>query len=143
MFEATLERLQTGQKDRCMYKIPPNLQESFWAEIKKSPQYNRVRIGKPSKPRTTGDLSQNHKIYQCLNILSDFTGYEVAELKMMAKYRAIKRGYPYRWIKIWNPEQKNEVDQIEPKHEYELSTIECGLLIDELESMCSEAGIST
>jgi hypothetical protein len=141
MFKATLKRIRTGDAGIASYEIPKSLQLAYQKEIERSPEWNAITIGKPQKPRTTGDLSQNHKVYAYLNALAQVTGHEVAELKMLAKYQAVKRGYPYRWIKVWNPEQGCYVDQIEPKHEYELSTVECSYLIEELAYMCADAGI--
>jgi hypothetical protein len=141
MFKATLKRIRTGDAGVVSYEIPKSLRLAYKKEIERSPEYNTVTIDRPHKPRTTGDLSQNHKLYALLNELAQTTGHEVAELKMLAKYQAVKRGYPYRWIKVWNPEQQTYIDQIEPKHEYELSTVECSYLIEEVTALCVEAGI--
>jgi hypothetical protein len=101
-----------------------------------------VEISYPRKPRTTGDKSQNHRIAFLCNIIAaenafeGFTTYQ--SVKDLAKLRAIKRGYPYRWAKV-----PGYADAVLPCHENELDTVQAGYLIDELEQMAAECGIDT
>lgn len=143
MFDAQLKRIQTGDKNRILFEIPKSLQSNLWSLIKKFPTLVRVRIGSPRKMRTTGDLSQNHKIAALCNAIGEETGHTYNEVKMLAKYDALAMGYPYRWVTIKNPETGQLVQQIEPYHENELDTQQASILIEALLIRCADLGIQT
>jgi hypothetical protein len=141
MFEATLKRVRTGKPDLISFHVPKAVHDSLAAELEKSPDFSFVRIGKPRKPRTTGALSQNHKIAALINLITDLSGHTYNEVKTWAKFNGIGRGYPYRFIKVFHPVQRQLIEQVEPYHEDEIDTVQAGVLIQELQFICDEMGI--
>ena len=141
VFKATLKRSKTGRTDLIAFEVPTNLRGALLKEIQKSPDFLSVQIGRPYKPRTTGDMSQNHKIAALINLITDETGYTYDEVKMQAKFNAIRQDYPYRWRKVWNPKTRDYVEQVDPYHENEIDTQQAAILISELQIMCAELGI--
>ena len=89
----------------------------------------RLQLSPPVKKRTTGEGSQNHHINAHVTSIANFTGEDFAVIKMEAKNRAIKRGYPYRTDMFGN---------VEPWSETELDTVQAGYLIDELHQIAAE-----
>jgi len=81
-----------------------------------------VKLGKPRKPRTTGELSQNHHLNGDIAQIAVETGDEFDDVKMEIKRRAIKRGYPFRTDSFGN---------VVPQSEADCSTTECAMLIEE------------
>jgi len=81
-----------------------------------------VKLGKPRKPRTTGDGSQSHHLNGHVQQIAEFTGDEFDDVKMEIKRRAIKRGYPFHTDSFGNAVPDSEANS---------STVECGYLIDE------------
>lgn len=89
-----------------------------------------AKIAKPFKPRSTGKGSQNsHAWGHCAQIAREL-GAEVWEVEYVAKVRAIKRGYPVS--------TKLGV----PKSQADISTEECGYLIEEYHQLAAENGIT-
>lgn len=70
--------------------------------------------------------------------LCEWSGQDFAEIKMLIKERAIKRGYPVKTdeegLIIINIRTGNPI----PKSEADCNTVECALLIDELEQLAAE-----
>ena len=132
----------TKRIENLSFQIPTNFAHRDFFRIgkEKHGDWYLLKISYPRKVRTTGDLSQNHRIaYLCNiiaaeNMIEGFTDYQ--SVKDLAKLRAIKRGYPYRWAPKMD-------DVVIPYHENELDTIQAGYLIDELEQMAAECGIDT
>lgn len=100
--------------------------------------FYRISISPPYKKRTTGYKSQNHKLNGGIMALCEWSGQEFAEIKMLIKERAIKRGYPVKMdeegLIIINIRTGNPI----PKSESDCNTVECALLIDELEQLAAE-----
>jgi hypothetical protein len=138
--ELTLKRTQN-----LSFEVPVNFpyREFFKAGKERHGDNYLVKISHPRKRRTTGELSQNHRIAFLCNIIAAENAYEgyttYQAVKDLAKLRAIKRGYPYRWSTAWI--DGKEIPIVCPKHEDELDTIEASYLIDELEMMAAEKGI--
>ena len=85
--------------------------------------YLRLVISTPYKHRSTGEKSQNHHINGHVTQISNFTGEDFDIIKMEAKRRAIKRGYP-TYIDIFG----NTI----PVSESEIDSTQAGYLIEEL-----------
>lgn len=81
-----------------------------------------VKLGKPRKPRTTGEYSQSHHLNGHVQQIAAETGDEFDDVKMEIKRRAIKRGYPFRTDSFGN---------VVPQSEADCSTVECAMLIEE------------
>lgn len=136
------------RKQLLDFEVPPELFSTIkrFCSVGKEKHQDvyRVTISYPMKRRTTGKNSQNTRIAFLCNIIAAENAIEGAtdyqSVKDLAKLRAIKRGYPYRWMKARMPDG-SEIVSIVPKHEDEIDVIEAGYLIDELEQMLSELGI--
>lgn len=122
--------------------FPDELREKIYKAFDKAHGRCELEIF-DRKPRTTGELSQNHRVaYLCNAIVAEANKpgmkretYE--SVKMLAKFRAIKRGYPFDWIKVQGPNGRI-IDNVMPWSEADTDTIQCGYLIDELEQMLAE-----
>jgi len=81
-----------------------------------------VKLGKPRKPRSTGEGSQNAHLNGHVQQIAAETGDEFDDVKMEIKRRAIKRGYPFHTDSFGN---------VVPQSEADASTEECAMLIEE------------
>lgn len=142
--ESQMQSIQITAKriDRLNFEVPSNFPYRDFFRIGKESHkdtYN-LKISYIKTPRTTGDLSQNHKIAFLCNIIAAENAYEgfttYQSVKDLAKLRAIKRGYPYRYAELGAGEKT-----IIPYHENEISKHEASYLIDELLYMAAEVGI--
>ena len=90
-----------------------------------------VKFSKPHKPRSTGPRSQNsHTWGHCTQIAKEL-GMEIYEVEYIAKYRAIKRGYPV----------STHLGMMIPKSQADIDTVECGYLIEEYHQIAAENNI--
>lgn len=85
----------------------------------------------PRIPRTTGPKSQNNAAHGFERQLSEFTGHDLSEIDMIAKFRAIKRGYPT---------DVHRDGLVIPWSQSRLDTVQAGYLIDELQQIAAEVG---
>ena len=137
-------KLRLHRFNNLTFDVPQDFgfREFFLAGKKKHGDWYDVTISYPRKARTTGDNSQNHRIAYLCNIIAAENAYEgfttYQSVKDLGKLRAIKRGYPYRWVKV-----PGYADLVAPYHESELDTVQASYLIDELEFMAAECGICT
>jgi len=137
----------TGQKlnGRWAIQFPDELREKIYKAFDKAHGRCELEIF-DRKPRTTGELSQNHRIAYLCNLIAGEvnkpgeTRESYQSVKDLAKLRAIKRGYPYVWVNVTGP-QGHTIKSVLPAHESDISTIEAAMLIDELELLAAEAGI--
>lgn len=141
--ELLLHRRQNLDFDVPLELYPSIKQFCVQGQQKHGDMY-RVTIAYPARRRSTGKNSQNTRIAFLSNLIAAENAIEGAttyqSVKDLAKLRAIKRGYPYRWIKAKMPDG-SVIESIYPKHEDELDVIEAGYLIDELEAMGAEIGL--
>jgi hypothetical protein len=134
-----------GQKLNGKWSIqfPDELREKIYKAFDKAHGRCELEIF-DRKPRTTGELSQNHRVaYLCNAIAAEVNkpgvpreSYE--SVKLLAKFRAIKRGFPFDWINVTGPNGRT-IKNVMPWSESKLDTVQCGILIDELEQMFAEA----
>ena len=113
----------------------PEFQRDGWElylESNKDKQFDRLLIRVPSKPRTTGKFSQNHRINGFIQQICKSTTMDFDVMKYYFKKKAIKRGYPAK--------TDPEGDFI-PDSESTINTIQAGHLIDEIEQFAAENGI--
>lgn len=143
---ATIDLL-LKRKENLTFEVPNNFayKDFFKRGREKHQDIYRVKISYPMKRRTTGKKSQNHRIaFLCNLIAAECSGIEgmstYQQVKDLAKLRAIKRGYPYRWIKFIRPDGQPG-ENLAPFHEDEIDTVQAGFLNDELEQMTAEMGI--
>lgn len=95
--------------------------------------YIRVEMSPPYRARTTGELSQNNKIWLMITKIAQQTGNELSDVESACKERAIKRGYPYHLNKI--------TGKPEPASMRTISTVEASYLIDELYAIANEYNV--
>jgi hypothetical protein len=100
--------------------------------------YYRISLQIPYKKRTTGYKSQNHKLNGGIMALCEWSGQDFAEIKMLIKERALKRGYPPQTDEDGEIIVNRRTGIPLPKSESDCSTVECALLIDELEQLAAE-----
>jgi len=113
------------------FRIPDGYQIHVDAMGERCKGFMTVRFGKPRKSRTTGEGSQNNASWGFMTQIAKATGHEVYEIEYIAKYRALKRGYPVNTclgVRI-------------PKSQTEIDTVENGYLIDELKQMAAEINL--
>jgi hypothetical protein len=103
--------------------------------------YINITISNVHKPRSTGWKSQNHAINGYIQLIATETGEDFGVIKMYCKRRALSRGYPLmeREGKLVYSKVTGEVL---PESEANLSTVEAGYLIDEIQQLASELGIN-
>lgn len=92
--------------------------------------YVRLELSPPYRARTTGDLSQNNKIWLMITKIAEHTGNELKDVEDAAKERAIKRGYPHRFNKLTGKPIPASMSTI--------TTVETSCLIDELYAIAAE-----
>ena len=117
-------------------KIPEDYKQTFLNIIKycneKRGGYMRLVLSPPFKHRTTGEKSQNHHINGHCQQISNETGEEFDRVKIVAKGRAIKRGYPIRTDIFGNTV---------PLSETEIDTEQAGYLIESLHEIADFLGV--
>ena len=94
----------------------------------------RLEMSPPYRARTTGELSQNNKIWAMITAIAQQTGNELSDVESAVKERAIKRGYPYHLNKI--------TGKPEPASMRTITTVEASYLIDELYAIASEYDVN-
>ena len=108
-------------------KIPDDYKQTFLDLIKycteKRGGFLRLILSPPFKHRSTGPKSQGNHINGHVQQISNTTGEEFDVIKMEAKRRSMKRGYP------WRPDIFGGT---QPVSETEIDTEQAGFLIDEL-----------
>lgn len=126
-----VKRLRTGDRGVLSIEVPKGSQEQYAAILHKSPDYLDVEIASPTKHRTTGRGSQNNHAWGHAAQIANETGHDLTEIEAITKMRAIKRGYPYT----------EYMGQVIPKSQADITTSECGFLIDELHAIADELDI--
>ena len=138
-----------GQKlnGKWAIQFPDELREKIYKAFDKANGRCELEIF-DRKPRTTGELSQNHRIAYLCNLIAGEvnkpgeTRESYQSVKDLAKLRAIKRGYPFVWANVTGP-NGHTIKTVIPKHESDIDTISASLLIEELHQMSAEMGIDT
>jgi hypothetical protein len=90
-----------------------------------------VSIELPRRPRTTGPGSQNSHAHGHAQQIANETGHDMHEIETIVKVRALKRGYPYTVV----------MGMTIPKSQRDITTTECGYLIDEYHALAGELDI--
>jgi len=114
------------------FRIPDGYQIHVDSIGEKCKGYMMVKFGKPRKPRTIGEGSQNNLAWKLCTEISRSLGIELYEVEYIAKVRAIKRGYPVV-LTLGIPVPKSQAD---------IDTVECGYLIDEYLMIAAENGVN-
>lgn len=128
-------------------QFPDELREKIYKAFDKANGRCELEIF-DRKPRTTGELSQNHRIAYLCNLIAGEANQpgipreSYQSVKDLAKLRAIKRGYPFSWHNVTGP-NGHTIKTVMPAHESDISTVEAMHLIDELHAMAAEMGIDT
>jgi len=108
-------------------RIPDEYKSTFTGLLKycndKRGGYMRIQISPPFKHRSTGEKSQNHHINGHCQQIANETGEDFDIIKLEAKRKAIKRGYPIR---------TNIFGDAVPESETEIDSIHAGYLIESL-----------
>ena len=99
----------------------------------KSAQYMTVEFCRVYKSRTTGLGSQNNKLHFILAEICKATGNDLDDVKDAVKYRAIKRGYPFK--------ENPYTGEVKPVSTTKINTVEMSYLIDEAMQLAAEEGI--
>ena len=126
-----VKRLRTGDRGVLSIEVPKMYQEQYAAILHMAPDYLDVEICPPKRARTTGKGSQNNHAWGHIAQIANHTGHDVSEIEAVAKMQAIKRGYPYT----------EYMGLIIPKSQTDITTTECGFLIDELHAIAAELDI--
>jgi hypothetical protein len=113
------------------FRIPDGYQIHVDALGEKCKGFMTVRYGKPRKPRTTGEKSQNNLAWKLCTEIARALTMELYEVEYIAKVRAIKRGYPVS-ITLGIPVPKSQAD---------IDVQECSCLIEEYYMIAAENGV--
>ncbi len=68
--------------------------------VEKGCLYFNINVSMPHKPRSIGELSQNHLINGVIQEIAEETGDDFDYVKMYCKRKAISKGYPYKTSKL-------------------------------------------
>lgn len=128
------------KKSEVTFKIPSSLIEKVEAILgvceSKFHGYVSVRLDKPRRPRTTGDLSQNNLVWKLISAIAEYIGDDspgMTDTENEIKRRAVGRGYPTRVNKV--------TGGLEPLSMTKIDTVQCGYLIDTAYQVAAELGI--
>jgi len=128
MIDLVLPRVDCGRLI-IAHKYTPDIEYVFDLEKR---EYDRVRLSKPVRMRTTGDGSQNHHINgHCAEIAAQ-TGNDFDTVKTACKYEAISAGYPFDTIRT----------RVIPWSETRIDTVQAGILIDTIHRIAAEFGVA-
>lgn len=131
--------------DHLCFEVKLNDQAQFLTLLQfckeRHNNYIKVTLQPPSKPRTTGPKSQNNRIHGFAQQIANYTGDDIESIKLICKERALSRGYPVK-----KDEKDNVIISLVtrkpiPESSSDISTIEAGYLIDELERLAAELEI--
>ena len=128
-----VHRVKTGDRGIVAFSLPDYAREHYADMIRKGQPDDvyDVTIERPRRRRTTGPGSQNSHAHGHAQQIANETGHEMSEIELIAKMRAIKRGYPYSVV----------LGLLVPKSQRDISTVECGYLIDEYHAIAAEMDI--
>ena len=91
-----------------------------------------VELGKPKRPRTTGEKSQNHALNGAIQPICEETGNDFDTVKAYVKNMAISLGYPFDTFK----------GKVIPWSESRTDTVQCRMLIDCVHRLAAELSIT-
>ncbi len=128
-------RLNNTDKTMLAYEIPVPFRDYYWYMVqeheRKGIHFEKLRISKPFKPRTTGKHSQNHHINGHIQQLCVQTGMDFDTLKYYLKRLAISRNYPF---------DTTPDGDIVPWSERRISTEQAAILIETIHQFAAENG---
>jgi len=129
-------RLETESKFYLAYELPAFVRDYYWLFVEqqeeKNIHFDKLKISKPFKARTTGKHSQCNHINGHIAQIANITGMDFDTLKLYFKRLAIKRKYPFDTA----PDGKAE-----PWSERRIDTTQAGYLIDEIHQWADENDI--
>ena len=130
------KRLKTESRSYLSYELPDFVREYYWHMVElheeKGIHFEKVRISRPFRPRSTGEHSQNHRINGFIQQICMATGYDFEVMKYYLKKKAIRRGYPF----TTDPD-----GEAIPLSESKISVEQASLLIEEIEQFAAENSI--
>ena len=129
-------RLETNSKLYLAYELPEFARDFYWHMVDqhegKGIHFERLKISKPFRPRSTGKHSQNHRINGFIQQICMLTGMDFDVMKYYFKKKAIRRGYPF----------KTDPDgEAVPDSEADISVEQAMALNDEIEQFAAEHDI--
>ena len=101
----------------------------------------RVTLQKPYQKRTQGKHSQNSAIHGFCQQIAMATGNDLETVKLVAKTRAMSRGYPAKVDRNGNVIMNLFTREPEPESSADVNTVEAGYVIDALQQLAAELGI--
>ena len=102
----------------------------------------RLSLQKPYKKRTQGPNSQNSCIHGYAQQIANYIGDDVETVKTYCKHKAISRGYPVITDSEGNVIISRLTDKPIPESSAKVSIVEAGYLIDSLQQLAAELGIT-
>lgn len=134
-------RVRTGNRLRFECEIPPGYAELYEAILRKSPDRLDVTIATPSRPRTTGDKSQNHHLNgHCMQI-AQATGNSFDDVKLYVKRAAFSLGLPMATRPDGTPVLSLNDGQPIPISESDMDVQQCGWCIECAHVLAGELGV--
>jgi len=136
----------TLHRDNLALVLPPSLREEWKALCKrvdeKNGGYLSVDLQPPRRPRSTGELSQNHFINGAIQQICVETGNDFEDVKMYCKKQAIAHGYPFKKDNVGNIVYSMADGEPLPESEAKITVEEAKLLIDTILQVAGELGIT-
>lgn len=139
-----IQRIKTGNRLTVAFEIPAT-REAEYAELilkgQPSDLYD-VTISTLRRKRTTGWKSQNHRLNSHVMQIAKETGNDFGDVKQFVKRRAIARGLPL----MTRPNGDIVYSLVDgeplPMSESDMDTVQCGYVIDEINILAGELGIT-
>lgn len=139
-----IHRIKTGNRLTVAFEIPASREAEYAALVEKgqpSDIYD-VTISTLRRKRTTGWKSQNHRLNSHVMQIAKETGNDFGDVKMFVKRRAITRGLPF----MTRPNGDIVYSLVDgeplPISESDMDTVQCGYVIDEINILAGELGIT-
>lgn len=95
-----------------------------------------------STPKNTRTLKQNALFHVYCQRVHDYTGQDIDSIKTYCKQRAVERGYPVCRDELGEIIIDIATDKPLPVSSRDASTTDLSLLIDEIEMLAADMGIS-
>jgi len=129
--------------ERFRITLPPNYSGSLAVVLEacKPGGYVHIVIEPMKRIRSTGPLSQNHRINGFIQQICNWTGEDFATVKIYCKQKALRRGYPIREVEGKQVYSRITGEPI-PESEAFITVEQAAFLIEEIEQLAAELGIS-
>lgn len=138
-----IQRIKTGERLLMSFAVPKHREAEYAALVVKGQPLDRydLIIETPRKKRSTGYLSQNHRLNGHCAQIANTIGEEFATVKLYVKRLAIKRGLPIKTDAAGKLVYSRLDGEPVPISESDMSVEQCAWVIEEVNILAAELGI--